>query len=85
ISEQLKREICIYYQENFQEIANYFSEKISLNIDRSSVTKILHDKEKWLDVSSTSHHNTFHHRKVRFPELEKAMNIWIGQELKKLN
>ncbi|CAJ0643244.1 1794_t:CDS:2 [Entrophospora sp. SA101] len=79
ISEQLKREICIYYQENFQEIANYFSEKISLNIDRSSVTKILHDKEKWLDVSSTSHHNTFHHRKVRFPELEKAMNIWIGQ------
>ncbi|CAH1769692.1 4831_t:CDS:2, partial [Entrophospora sp. SA101] len=45
----------------------------------SSVTKILHDKEKWLDVSSTSHHNTFHHRKVRFPELEKAMNIWIGQ------
>ncbi|CAJ0910571.1 13716_t:CDS:2 [Entrophospora sp. SA101] len=56
-----------------------FCEKISLNIDRSSVTKILLDKEKWLDASSITHHNAFCCRQVRFPELEKAMNIWIGQ------
>ena len=80
-SEQLKKEICINYQENIQkthqEIANYFSEKNSSNINRSSVTKILHDKEKWINASATTH--TFCHRQVRFSELEKAMNIWIGQ------
>ncbi|CAJ0846110.1 12860_t:CDS:2, partial [Entrophospora sp. SA101] len=36
----------------------------------SSVTKILHNKEKWLDASSTTHHNTLCCRQVRFPELE---------------
>ncbi|CAH1769102.1 4046_t:CDS:1, partial [Entrophospora sp. SA101] len=36
----------------------------------SSVTKTLHDKEKWLDASSTTHHNTFCCIQVRFPELE---------------
>jgi restriction endonuclease len=63
ISELLKKEICVYYQENdkktHKEIADYFSEKKQLTIDRSTITKILSDKEKWINISSSTHYNIF--------------------------
>src|SRR5215204_5236415 len=83
ISELLKKEICVYYQENdkktHKEIADYFSEKKQLTIDRSTITKILSDKEKWINISSSTHYNIFRHKSVKFPDLEKAMSFWISQ------
>ncbi|CAJ0840660.1 8793_t:CDS:2 [Entrophospora sp. SA101] len=62
-----------------KEIADYFSEIKQLTIDRSTITKILSDKEKWINISSSTHYNIFHHKSVKFPDLEKAMSFWISQ------
>jgi len=83
ISKILKKEICVHNQENdkktHKEIADYFIEKKQLTIDRSTITKILSDKEKWINISSSTHYNIFHHKSVKFPDLEKAMSFWISQ------
>ncbi|CAJ0633001.1 13472_t:CDS:2 [Entrophospora sp. SA101] len=63
ISGLLKKEICVYYQENdkktHKEIADYF--------------------KKWINISSSTHYNIFRHKSVKFPDLEKAMSFWISQ------
>ena len=83
ISEQLKKEICVYHQENdkktHNEIADYFSEKKNLTIDRTTVTKILSNKEKWINIPNSTHHSVFRQKSVKFPDLEKTMGFWISQ------
>ncbi|CAJ0627656.1 15737_t:CDS:2 [Entrophospora sp. SA101] len=40
------------------------------------ITKILHDKEKWLDASSTTHHNTFYCRQsLEHMGLDKSVQV----------
>ncbi|RHZ80953.1 hypothetical protein Glove_130g96 [Diversispora epigaea] len=54
----------------------------NLKIDRSTVSKILKKVDKYQfqdDVAKT----TFHHRPVKYPILELAMNMWIERVITK--
>ena len=81
ISINIKKEICEYMQVNTNinqgEVALFFNTKYQeLNISRSAVNKIWKNRKKWLAILpnlQTSH--TFHQHPVRFPELDKALQI----------
>jgi hypothetical protein len=85
ISNNIKKEICEYIKSNSNikqnDVALFFNTKYNeLNIDRSTVSKIWQNREKWLAIlsnSQTSH--IFRNRPVQFPELDKALQIWISQ------
>ncbi|CAB5393057.1 unnamed protein product [Rhizophagus irregularis] len=85
ISNEIKKEICEYIMANSnvkqEEVALYFNTKYNeLNIDRSTVSKIWQNREKWMAVLSTSQTAcTFRHRSVQYPELDKALQIWTAQ------
>ncbi|CAB4402410.1 unnamed protein product [Rhizophagus irregularis] len=85
ISNKIKKEICEYIMANSNvkqgEVALYFNTKYNeLNIDRSTVSKIWQNREKWMAVLSTSQTAcTFCHRSVQYPELDKALQIWTAQ------
>ena len=47
----------------------------SLNIDRTTISKIINKKDKWLHVEGGSNTNTvFKHRRVKFPLLQEAIS-----------
>ena len=52
ISDLLKREICAFRKDNMllnhTEIAAHFNAKYDLNIDRTTISKIINKKDKWL-------------------------------------
>src|SRR5215471_17059147 len=85
ISNDIKKEICEYITSNSHvkqnDVAQFFNTKYSeLNIDRTTVSKIWQNREKWLAFlpnSQTSH--IFRNRSVQFPELDKALQFWISQ------
>ena len=58
LSIENKREIYEYARRHpnvkHSDMANYFNEKFNLTIDRSTVSKILLKKEKWLTNKQTS-------------------------------
>jgi len=60
-------------------MANYFNEKFNLTINRSTVSKILLTKEKWLTNKQTS--NMFRLRSVKYPKLDKAIELWVSQAI----
>ena len=66
------------------EIANHFNKKFNLSIDRSTVyvSKILTKKEKWLDLPpSKQTSSTFCQCSVKYPKLDKAMELWVSQAI----
>lgn len=83
ISVSLKHQICEWSKNNknkkHDEIADHFNEKNpTLNIHRSTVTKILSQSEKWssaLDIEGSK--EIYKHKGVKFPELDKAMCLWV--------
>ena len=79
ISDLLKREICTFHKDNMlynqTEIAAHFNAKYGLNIDRTTISKIINKKDKWLHVEGGSK-TVFNHRR---PLLEEAMSVWIDQ------
>jgi len=85
ISVDIKKEICEYMLANPNvkqgAVALYFNQKYNgKNIDRTTITKIWQECEKWLAIlsnSQTSH--KFRHRSTHFPELNKAIQIWTSQ------
>jgi hypothetical protein len=84
ISDELRKKICLYSKDNPQksqtDIANHFNDQFeTLNIDRSTVSKILKQKEKWLSITSSNSAKKFHHKKPKYPLLEYAMQLWIEQ------
>ncbi|CAB5296361.1 unnamed protein product [Rhizophagus irregularis] len=48
-----------------------------LDIDRSTITKIWQNREKWLTALSNS--NIFRCHFIQFSELNKALQIWTSQ------
>ncbi|CAG8764952.1 15579_t:CDS:1, partial [Racocetra persica] len=68
VSEHLKQKICEYSQNNPNQkqidIANYFnSQDPNLKLDRSTVSKILKNKSKWLMVTEDQLSSTvFRHK-----------------------
>jgi hypothetical protein len=85
ISNDIKKEICEYIMSNNNikqgDVALFFNTKYDkLNIDRSTVSKIWQNREKWLAVLITSQTSqTFRNCSVQFPELDKALQIWTSQ------
>ena len=84
ISYALKKEICLFKQRNpnktQNEIKDEFNSKYQLNLDRSTISKILSDKEKWMNfIVNETINNTFRKSRVKHPDLEKALNIWVNQ------
>src|ERR1044072_3548696 len=86
ISIDIKKEVCKYMLANpnvkHGAVALFFNEKYNgkLNIDRTTITKIWQNREKWLAIllnSQTSH--IFCQRSTQFPELDKALQIWTSQ------
>ncbi|CAB5373260.1 unnamed protein product [Rhizophagus irregularis] len=73
INIDIKKEICEYM------LANTGPGKpiMELDIDRSTITKIWQSREKWLTTLSNS--NIFRYHSVQFPELDKALQIWMSQ------
>ena len=55
---------------NQTEIEAHFNAMYGLNIDRTTISKIINKKDKWLHVEGGSK-TVFKHRRVKFPLLEK--------------
>ncbi|GES94707.1 tigger transposable element-derived protein 6-like [Rhizophagus clarus] len=85
ISEDIKQQICVYAtkpenkNKTQQQVADYFNQQNpGLHIDRSTISKILGKKAKWLALVSTSaSKKTFRHREVKYPQVEKALGLWV--------
>src|SRR3954453_13248516 len=73
ISDEHKRQICNWAEANknktHPEIAKHFNEKYpNLSIERSTVTKILLQKDKWKTILETKNSNkVFKHKPIKFP------------------
>lgn len=75
-----KKELCLFHQENpslsQEEIGKKFGVK------RNTVSDILKNKEKWLNIELNSSGATKQKEKsAKFPELEEALAIWISKAL----
>jgi hypothetical protein len=82
ISDDVKRQICEWSKANeskrHADIANHFNEMYpNLKIDRSTISKILSQSDKWKAVNVEDSAQTFRHKEVKFPVLERAMNLWV--------
>lgn len=82
ISDDVKRQICEWSKANESkrhvDIANHFNELYpNLKIDRSTISKILSQSDKWKAISAEDSAQTFKHKEVKFPVLEHAMNLWV--------
>ncbi|CAG8854222.1 36559_t:CDS:1, partial [Gigaspora margarita] len=84
ISYSLKKEICLFHQKNpnktQSDIKDEFNSKYQLNLDRSTISKILSNKEKWTNLTSNETDDIiFRKSRVKHPSLEKALSIWVNQ------
>ncbi|CAB5189416.1 hypothetical protein RhiirA5_431991 [Rhizophagus irregularis] len=83
ISDDVKRQICEWAETNKNkthiEIAKYFNDKYpNLTIEQCTISKILLQKDKWKTVLENEKSNKiFKHKPVKFPMLDRAMNIWV--------
>ena len=83
ISDNIKQQIYIYAtkpenkNKNQQQIADYFNQQNqNLQIDHSTIFKILGKKVKWLAITSTSaSFKTFHHREVKYSQIEIVLGL----------
>ncbi|KAF7314274.1 HTH CENPB-type domain-containing protein [Mycena kentingensis (nom. inval.)] len=70
-----RREICQYHLDNpnarQEDIARQF------NVERSTVSKILKNKTKWLNVDVNETLKIAKHRPSKFPEIETEMIKWL--------
>ncbi|CAI2199323.1 19454_t:CDS:1, partial [Funneliformis geosporum] len=48
-----------------------------LNIDRSTISKILLESDKWKAINVEDSAQTFKHKEVKFPVLEQAISLWV--------
>ena len=51
----------------------------TLNIDRSTVSKVLKKADQYCQLDNVQAETTFRHRSVKHPMLELAMNMWVEQ------
>ena len=86
ISDEIKYDICNYQTKNpnisHENIAIHFNQIHNLDIKRSTISKILKEKERWLSIENAST-STYKHREVKYPLLEQALSIWVKQALSK--
>jgi len=82
ISDTQKKEICEFAEKNpsyrHHEIANEFMNRYpTLNIDRSTVSKVLKKADQYCQLDNVQAETTFRHRSVKYSMLELAMNMWV--------
>ena len=81
ISDDVKRQICEWSEANKSkrqvDIANHFNEMPNLNIDRSIISKILLENDRWKNINVEDSIQTFKYKEVKFPVLEQAMSLWV--------
>ncbi|CAG8766374.1 11826_t:CDS:1, partial [Ambispora leptoticha] len=70
-----------YPNETQLNIAQYFNQKyLALNLERSTISKILKKKDKWLAIPDNEANTAvFRYKKVKSLLLDKAMQLWIEQ------
>ena len=87
ISSETKREICEFHIKHPQishlDIATHFNQLNNTDIKRTTVSKILKNKEQWLSVITNPITSTYKNREVKYPLLEEALSIWVKQALSK--
>jgi hypothetical protein len=81
-----KREICLVHKKHpgltHEELAEYMVKNKSgfKLVNRSTISKILKEQEKWLKVDTKLREGTNKRaREAKFPQLEKALLIWFAQ------
>ncbi|CAB4480798.1 unnamed protein product [Rhizophagus irregularis] len=83
ISDEVKRQICEWGKANKNkrhvDIVNHFNKVYpNLTIDRSTISKILLQSDKWTAIINTEDSSkTFRHKAVKFLILDQAMNLWV--------
>ena len=82
ISDDVKRQICEWSTANknkrHEDIANHFNEVYpNLKIERSTISKILAQSDRWKAINTEDSAQTFRHKEVKFPVLEHAMSLWV--------
>ena len=51
-----------------------------MNIERSTISKILKEKERWLSVTTSANNSKkFRHKGTKYPLLDQAIRLWIEQ------
>ncbi|KAJ7147523.1 Tc5 transposase DNA-binding domain-containing protein [Mycena crocata] len=72
-----RKAICIYHKEN----PNARQEDIArlYGVERSTISKILKNKTKWLNVPANEDLRIAKHRPSKFPEIEEDMVKWLLQ------
>ncbi|KAJ6508925.1 Tc5 transposase DNA-binding domain-containing protein [Mycena sanguinolenta] len=72
-----RKQICLYHKENptarQEDIARIYG------VERSTISKILKNKTKWLHVSEDETLRIAKHRPSKFPEIEQDMVKWLLQ------
>ncbi|KAJ7134441.1 Tc5 transposase DNA-binding domain-containing protein [Mycena epipterygia] len=70
-----RKDICLYHKEN----PNARQEDIAriYGVERSTISKILKNKTKWLNVPANEDLRIAKHRPSKFPEIEEDMVKWL--------
>ncbi|CEH16494.1 TRANSPOSON [Ceraceosorus bombacis] len=76
-----RKQICEYARDHPHErqevVGNHFG------VERSTVSKIMKDKDKWLAIDVEREGHVVKHRNARFPEIEKEVCAWLAKEAKR--
>ncbi|CAB4419840.1 unnamed protein product [Rhizophagus irregularis] len=80
------KEICIYANNNpnktQNDITSFFNTQWTLNMDRTTVSKILKKRDIFLVIEENSIYATFKRsRQVKVLQVNEALKIWVGQAL----
>ncbi|THH20539.1 hypothetical protein EW146_g842 [Bondarzewia mesenterica] len=70
-----RKMICIFHQQN----PTMRQEDIALKygVERSTISKIIKQKNKWLSVVENEEHRVAKHRPSKFPEIESELVKWL--------
>jgi Tc5 transposase DNA-binding domain/Fission yeast centromere protein N-terminal domain len=82
------KEICLYANQyknaTHEQITAYFNQKYQWSLHRSTVTKILSKRQTYLAIEEYNiSGKIFRFRKVKFPQLNEALSIYISQVISK--
>ncbi|KDQ62590.1 hypothetical protein JAAARDRAFT_465353 [Jaapia argillacea MUCL 33604] len=70
-----RKEICIYHKEN--PTARQEDIAAKYGVERSTISKILKNKAKWLNVPDHEDMLVAKHRPSKFPEIEEELRKWL--------
>ncbi|KAG6850270.1 hypothetical protein H0H93_015527 [Arthromyces matolae] len=72
-----RKAICLYHQEHPQERQEDIGKEF--DVERSTISKILKQKAKWLNIPDNPGVRVSKHRPSKFPEIEEELRKWVEQ------